>query len=152
MNNMELFERYLDADDWNYESGDGYARMGFTGESGTWKVFFSADDDGVIAVVSALEMFVPAARRLEVSVLFSWINFQLRVGGFQLDPRDGEVRFRIAYDVEGTTFTQEMFRNMLGFNLATMDRWFPVVMSVAYGNVAAEVAYRQATEESQAGL
>jgi hypothetical protein len=153
MSNLELFESFLSADEWNFQSDErGFVKMGFTGESGSWKVFFVGDDDGVVAAMSCLEMFIPQGRRQEVSVLFSWINFKLRVGACLLDPSDGEVRFRISYDVEGGEFTREMFRNLLGCNLATMDHWFPAIMSVGYGGVAAEAAFRTANEEFSAGL
>lgn len=150
--NLDTFERYLTEDEWKYQREESYVRLGFTGENGNWRVFCAADDDGVIAVTSCLDTFIPEGRRLELSVLFSWINFKIRVGGFQLDPTDGEVRFRNAYDVEGGEFTQTMFRNMLGCNLSTMDHWLPTIMAVGYGGVAAEVAYEQAVAEHQAGL
>lgn len=154
--NLALIEQYLTEDDWAFErevrNEEPFLKMGVTGQSGKWVFYSFAAPDGVIVVSSVLDVFVPEPRRPETALLTTFVNYRLRVGAFTLDLSDGEVSFRIGIDVEGGRLTPTMFRNLLQTNLSTMDHWFPTIMSVAYGNVAAEVAYEQRLAEIRTGL
>ncbi|HET7066922.1 MAG TPA: YbjN domain-containing protein [Nocardioides sp.] len=137
---LDVVRRVLDDDEWNYEIvGDGaLLRMRFTGEHGSWRVFVGVDDDdGVVSVDSVLDQFAPDNRRSEVVELLTRANWNKRIGGFQFDYSDGEIRYHSAIDVEGGDLTQKMFTNLLFSNLATTDRYYGAVMAVCYAKVDA---------------
>lgn len=154
--NLALMGQYLTEDDWNFDTqvrnDEPFITLGVTGESGKWTLYLFAAPDGVVVASSVLDVFVPEPRRPETALLLTFINYRLRMGAFTLDLSDGEVSFRIGIDVEGGHLAPTMFRNMQQTNLATMDHWFPTIMSVAYGNVAAAVAYEQRLAEIRTGL
>lgn len=139
----------LDAEEWTYQVDDErpVISAGFTGNSGEWRVFLVATEDGVVIVDSVLSQLIPEERRVEVAHLLTLANFGMRVGGFQFDFSDGEVRFHSGIDLEGTHLTELMFKNLLFTNLATMDRHFHAIMSVTYGNVAGLSAYEELQNE-----
>jgi hypothetical protein len=137
---LEVITQTLDEGDWNYELVDGgeYLRMGFAGENGTWRVFVRPDeDDQVVSIDSVLDQFAPEPRRVEVVDLITRINWGTRIGGFQFDHSDGEIRYHAAIDVEGGTLVPKMFLNLLYANLSTTDRYFGAVMAVCYAKVDA---------------
>lgn len=149
MDNRTRVESFLREDDWNFAPVDGRPifRVGFAGNSGTWTAYISAADDGVISVCSMLDQAAPSDRRMEVAELLTRVNYGLRLGGFQLDIGDGEIRFYSAIDVEGGDLTFMMFKNLLYNNLMTTDHYFKAIMAVCFAGVGAESAYEAAAAE-----
>lgn len=143
MSNLDICKAFLDEDEWSYHQleDSSILRMSFNGNNGRWKVFMSADEDGIVAVDSMLEQNVPKDRRIEISELLTRVNYGKRIGGFQLDLSDGELRFHSGIDVEGAELTTSILEHLLYTNVVTMDRYFKVIMAVSYAGVDAESAY-----------
>lgn len=143
---MGAFERlklFLDQEDWTYAVADDFPMVsaGFAGRHGEWRVLLSATDDGLVSIDSVLGQRVPAERRMEMTLLLTLVNYGLRMGGFQFDFNDGEIRFHTSADVEDSTLSRAMIRNLLHTNLATTDHHYRAIMAVSYGNVAAFAAH-----------
>ena len=51
-------------------------------------------------------------------------NRGMRIGNFELDFDDGEIRYKTSMDVEGGDLTDKMIDNLLRANLTTTDRYF----------------------------
>lgn len=136
---------YLDEQGWEYTQSEGQSVLmaDFTSDRGGWRVFFAAAEDGVVSVDSVLAQLVPAERRAETALLLTRANYGLRVGGFQLDLDDGELRCHAAIDVEMSMLSAAMVQNLIVANLATMDRYHAAIMAVAFGNTSAATAGEQ---------
>lgn len=143
--NLARLRDYLDTHSWNYTLSEDHPliRMGYTGSHGEWMVYLAAEDDGVVRVHSVLSQRIPEDRRFEISHLLTLANFQFRIGGFQFDFSDGELRFHTSMDIEGGVLTPTMIENLLWFNLSTTDRYYRAIMAVSYGNVAALTAFEE---------
>ncbi|KAA1421251.1 hypothetical protein F0U44_02765 [Nocardioides humilatus] len=139
---MQVIKQCLARAEWNYEeSADGrFLRTGFSGDAGSWRVFVRASEDGVVQVDSVLEQYAPTHRHAEVAELLTRINWGGRVGGFQFDYSDGEMRFHTGIDVEGGTLTEQMFLNLLMSNVATMDLYYGAIMAVCFAKADAVTA------------
>ena len=59
--------------------------------------------------------------------LLSWFNYGLILGNFEIDPRDGEVRYKTSMDVEGVTVGDALLRNLLFSNFFSMDRYWDAI-------------------------
>lgn len=59
--------------------------------------------------------------------LLSWFNYGLILGNFEIDPRDGEVRYKTSLDVEGVTVGDALLRNLLFSNFFSMDRYWDAI-------------------------
>ena len=59
-------------------------------------------------------------------------NRGMRIGNFELDFEDGEIRYKTSIDIEGGELTNTMIHNLLQANLSTMDRYFPGIMELIY--------------------
>jgi hypothetical protein len=103
-------------------------------------------DDAARMVVcyGVLPVQVEPERRLSVAEAIMRINQGLRLGCFDLDFGDGEVRFRVGCDVEGGVLTQHMALTMLAAISGSVDRYGPALMSVIFGQVSPEDAARRA--------
>jgi hypothetical protein len=58
----------------------------------------------------------------------------LRIGNFEMDYSDGEVRYKSSLDFEGEPLTTPLIKNAIYPAVQTMDRYLPGLMSVVYGD------------------
>lgn len=113
----------------------------------TYDVFVTIDDTlRLVCCYCMLPVHVPADRRAAVADLINRINWPLVLGCLEMDPDDGEVRYRASVDVEGGQFAPRMLNNMLSMGLHTLDRYHEAVMRVVFGYVEPEDAIVSANE------
>ncbi len=74
------------------------------------------------------------AARSAASEFLTRANYGLRIGNFELDFGDGEVRYKSALDFEGETLTPTWIKNAIYPAVNTLDRYMPGLMAVAFGN------------------
>lgn len=82
----------------------------------------------VVANVRAPENTRPA-----VAEFLTRANFGLRIGNFELDYSDGEIRYKTSLDFEGEALTPNFIRNALYPAVQNMDRYFAGLLHVMYG-------------------
>ena len=70
-------------------------------------------------------------------------NYGLKNGNFELDMRDGEIRFKYFVDCEATTPTMEMIRNSIHCPAAMFDRYADGIVGIIFGNLSAKEAVEQ---------
>ncbi|MBC7340390.1 MAG: YbjN domain-containing protein [Firmicutes bacterium] len=86
---------------------------------------------------------VPEGKRLAVAEYLTRANYGLVIGNFEMDFRDGEVRYKTSIDVEGAEIAPALVRNLVYANVITMDRYLPGLLGVIYGNLTPEQAIAQ---------
>lgn len=79
--------------------------------------------------------------RRSVAEYIARVNFGVLIGHFDLDFRDGEVRYKATTDVHGSFLSKEMVQQMMGASLCTVDSYFPGIMEVCFGGKTPEEAY-----------
>lgn len=67
-------------------------------------------------------------------------NYGLKNGNFELDMRDGEIRYKSFVDCEGLTPTTEMVRNSIHCPAAMFDRYGDGIVDIIFGNSTAKEA------------
>jgi hypothetical protein len=80
-----------------------------------------------------LPVRAPEEARLNVAEFLTRANYGLRIGNFELDFGDGEIRYKSSLDFEGETLTHGLIRNTLYPAVQTMDRYMPGILAVVYG-------------------
>jgi len=110
------------------------------------RVYFSGDNGDVRCYAQIrvdLEQFLfyviapvkaPEEIRAAVAEYVTRANFGLRVGNFEMDYADGEVRYKSSLDFEGVALTPELIKNAIYPAVHTMDFYLPGLLSVMYGN------------------
>ncbi len=129
--------QFMEEDGWYPQQlGDKYIyRSGFEGKHGRVSCFAQIRIDleqflfYVMAPVKAAEAARPA-----VAEFITRANYGLRIGNFELDYNDGEVRYKSSLDFEGAILTAALIRNAIYPAVQTMDRYMPGLMGVMYGN------------------
>ena len=136
---LGILEAFLEADGWYPQRlDDKYIyRVGFTGKNGQFVCYAQIRPD--------LEQFLfyvmapvktPEADRPAVAEFITRANYGLRIGNFELDFRDGEVRYKSSLDFEGETLSHEWLKHAIYPAVQTMDRYLPGMMNVLYGGVS----------------
>ncbi len=74
--------------------------------------------------------------RPSVAEYITRANYGLRIGNFEMDYNDGEVRYKSAIDFEGETLTPNMIKYTIYPAVQTMDHYMPGLLKVVYGGVA----------------
>ena len=76
---------------------------------------------------------VPEEAQMAVAEFLTRANYGLRIGNFEFDYSDGEVRYKTSLDFEGNTLNDEFLRHTIYAAVQTMDRYMPGLMRVIYG-------------------
>lgn len=61
-------------------------------------------------------------------------NYGLRIGNFEIDYSDGEIRYKSSLDFENAILTPALIKNAIYPAVHTMDRYLPGLLGVMYGN------------------
>jgi hypothetical protein len=85
--------------------------------------------------VANLGVNAPEPQRTRALDYLNRANWGLRAGSFELDPRDGEMRFRTTIDASGGAIVPEMIRRMVHTALGSCEHYFPGLMSVVFAGV-----------------
>lgn len=75
----------------------------------------------------------PSNYLLELLMALGQINYQIILGKFSYDPRDGEVRFSITIPTDKSNLTYEQFKHCLDVITLTMDRYHKALEEILQG-------------------
>ena len=136
MTEFELLGEFLREDEWYPTQIEGKTvyRMGFTGRNTSYTCFARVREeyDQVLFYVM-LPNRIEEAMRPQIAEFITRANYGLRIGNFEMDYSDGEVRYKTSLDYEGETLTHGYLKNMIYPAIRTMDQYYPGIMAVLYG-------------------
>ena len=130
----------------------------FRGEVGTYRIFARVDaDDSLFQVFGHSPVRVPPGSRTAIAETVVRINCGLKVGKFEMDLDEGELRFQAAQLLHGDDLDDETIRRLIGTTMSMLNCYLPAVLSVIYGNELPKDAVRHAeprrceSDENQPG-
>jgi hypothetical protein len=91
---------------------------------------------------------VPEHMRAAVAEYLTRANYGLRIGNFEMDYSDGEVRYKSSLDFEGSELTPALIRNAIYPAVQTMDRYMPGILAVIFGGKQPEDAIAEVEEQA----
>lgn len=133
---FELLTKFLDTDEWYPRRIDGkYAfSMTYSGKNGDFRCYaiIRVDlEEFLFYAVSPVK--APEHVHGAISEFLTRANYGLRIGNFELDYSDGEIRYKSSLDFESQALTQELIRNAIYPAVHTMDRYLPGLLRVSFG-------------------
>lgn len=126
---------FMEEEEWKYEilEGENVIRFHFKGSSGRLLCYADVDEEKHwLIFYSYLPVNTPPEKMQEMSEFITRANRGMRIGNFELDFEDGEIRYKTSIDIEGGELTNKMIDNLLRANLSTMNRYFPGMMELIY--------------------
>ena len=136
----ELFEtvqKFFTDDEWYFMQLDNQTilQMGFQGRNGKWSCYAQVNDEQkLFFFYSVCPVNVPEDKRPLIAEFITRANYGIKIGNFELDFDDGEVRYKTSIDVENDDLTPALISNHVYANIWTMDRYLPGIMSVVYSD------------------
>ena len=85
---------------------------------------------------------VPEGSRPAIAETIARANYGLRVGKFELDVDDGELRFHASQVMTEDTVGETVIDRLISTTMAMLDMYLPAVLSVIYGNELPKDAIR----------
>ncbi len=141
----EKLIQHLDGRDVRYQANDerGSICADFRCEVGTYRVIAMVDQDGsLFQVFGYAPMRVPVGARPAIAETIARANYGMRVGKFEMDLDDGELRFQASQILTGEDLEDEVIDRMMATTMTMLDLYLPAVLSVIYGNELPEDAIR----------
>lgn len=141
-----VINSFLTEDDWHFSFDDkhGLFRFGLNLKGRIKKVSYIIDvkdDEYVVYAISPLGADDDNEKVMATMADFLCrANYGLKNGNFELDMRDGEIRYKCFVDCEGITPTSEMVRNSIHCPAAMFDRYGAGIVDIIFGNATAKEA------------
>ena len=133
---FRAMHQFFEEDEWHPQRVEDQEvlQMGFNGKNGRWRCIAAAyDEQDQVVFYAVLDTQVPLEKRRLAAEYITRANYGLRLGNFEMDFEDGEVRCRAGIDVEDGKLVPTMIRNLAHCCCALMDRYLPGLMKVAFG-------------------
>lgn len=137
---------FLTEDDWHFSFDDqrGLFKFGLNLKGRIKKVSYIIDvkdDEYVVYAISPLGADEDDEKMMSTMAEFICrANYGLKNGNFELDMRDGEIRYKSFVDCEGITPTAEMVRNSIHCPAAMFDRYGVGIVDIIFGDSTAKDA------------
>ncbi len=107
----------------------------FRGEVGTYRLYARVEaDDNLFQVFGYSPVRVPAGARPAVTETVSRANFGLKIGKFELDLDEGNLRYQAAQILPEGELDEQTIQRLIGTTIAMLNVYLPAVLSVIYGN------------------
>lgn len=150
---FEALVRYLEENRWKFERHDpeNTINLGFAGRNGCYRCFASIDEgDNLFQFFSFIPMRVPEEKRAAIAELITRANYGLKLGKFEMDFEDGEIRFHTSTRYGEGLLHEDVIRDIISINLFTVDRYFPAFANVLFADEDPAEAIAR-VEESRPG-
>jgi hypothetical protein len=150
MQAFELLSSYLDDDEWFPRRIEGkYAySMSYSGKNGDLRCYAIVRVDlEEFLFYAVAPVKVPEEVRMAVAEYLTRANYGLRIGNFELDYSDGEVRYKSSLDFEGQSLTPDLIRNAIYPAVHTLDRYLSGLLRVSFGGATPHEAIEEVESE-----
>jgi hypothetical protein len=145
---------YLDAKNFNYSSYPEENRISLTmsGYQANYRFAFRITHEGEFLQLTAFYPFFVRNEKLRPSAaeLLTRANYNLLLGNFEMDMKDGEIRFHVTHMIEDGGLTQSAIDKAYSATLFTMDRYFPALMQHIHAGYTPEDAVFHAELDNNA--
>ena len=133
---LDTVSGWLKEDAWKFEIHEekNVVKTGVKGESASYTLVFRVNEERQTVVLYVMSPNgVGEEKRMAVSEYLTRANYGLSIGNFEMDFDDGEVRYKVSVDVEGSELTAKMVQNMILAGVTTMDHYYTGMMAIVYG-------------------
>jgi hypothetical protein len=141
----EKLIHHLDERDVKYltSGDDGSICADFRCAVGTYRVIATVDDGGTLFQVFGYSpVRVPEGARPTIAETIARANYGLRVGKFEMDFDEGELRFQAAQILTDERLEDDVIDRLMGTTMSMLDMYLPAILSVIYGNELPKDAVR----------
>ena len=141
-----IVEDFLINDDWNYSFDEerGLFKFGLSLKSKLKSINYIVDikTDACIVYATA-PVGADSKNREEIMTMAEFIcraNYGLKNGSFELDMRDGEIRYKSYIDCDDQLPSEAIIKNSVYITAMMFDRYAPGITGIIFAGMDAETA------------
>ena len=142
--------RFLEEDNWKYRFNEEkeiiQSGLGLHGKMKHVDIVLDLRDDKYF-VYFTFPLAADKDERPEVRELMNRINYGIMFGCFEMDERDGEIRFRYPVDCTDQKLSREIVKSSLYRPAATVIKYSDAFVKVIMGVATAKEAYETAIND-----
>jgi hypothetical protein len=142
---FEKLVEYFDNCDYRYRTnGDNRSICAdLRGKVGVYRIVAEVDEEAALfQVFGYVSVGIPEGSRPAVAETMARANYGLIIGKFEMDFRDGELRFHASQILTADELGDGVIDRLIGTTICMLDRYLPAVLSVIYGNELPKDAIR----------
>ena len=149
MNIANAINAFLTNDDWRFSFDEkrGVFKFGLCLKGKIKKIDYLIrvrDDEYIVYAISPIGANENNEKMMAAMAEFVCrANYGLKNGNFELDMRDGEIRFKCFVDCEAITPTKEMICNSIHCPAAMFDNNGDGILRIIFGDLSAKEAVEQ---------
>lgn len=154
----EVIHQYLTEDDWNFqfneESGIFQFNLSLSGPVKSVRYVIDVREDYYLVYGFSPLGADPKNRRemVRIAEFLTRVNYGLKQGCFEMDWRDGEIRYRIYQDCEQMTLSKKAVQNNIYCLAITFERYASGLTSLLFTGTEPEAAVRRCERNMQEEL
>ena len=145
---------YLESKDFNYTSFPEEQRLSLTmsGKNANYRFAARITHEGEYIQVTSYYPFYVREEKLRPSVaeLITRANYNMPIGKFEMDMKDGEVRFHVTHISDGSVPPIQIIERLFMTSYFTIDRYFPALMQHIHAGYTPEDAVFHAELDTHA--
>jgi hypothetical protein len=129
LRHLEESSLHVEADEKNL-----MVKFGIGGNGAGLRVIAYADEDrGHFAVMSVSAVSCMKDQRPLIAEMICRINYRLAVGGFEIDMRDGEIRYKVSQLIGSAPIEKDVLGHCLGLCIFTHERYGKLLIPLCLG-------------------
>jgi hypothetical protein len=135
---LGVVERFFDSADLTYQRipDKPLLALSMTGDNAAYEVLvIEHEREEQLIVYTRYPTKVPQTLYAQGVEYITRANWGLKIGNFEFDYSDGEIRYKTFIDIEGGNLTPKMVQNLFAANFMTADRYYPGLARVIWGHV-----------------
>ena len=122
-------------------------KLGFAGDSGCFLGYVDIDEEQRTLYIRTLApVKVPSSKRQEVAELLMRANPRLVLGNFDLNMDSGVIAYKTSAMLGDSSLHDDIIGHLLYANWYAMDRYFPAMNMVLFGNISPKKAIGKVKE------
>jgi len=132
---------YLDSIEWNYEDKDTYILFGIhINEIKIECVVDILKDIELLIAYSIIPNRVPEKYKDKIAEFITRANYGLRIGNFEMDYKDGEVRYKTYQNYDNDCINVEVLKHLIHANIKTTEKYYLGFAKIIYAEFSPEEA------------
>lgn len=115
--------------------------LGFEGKNGKYKsLAIAREEEHQMIFYSVCPVNATKSKLQAIAEFITKTNYGMIIGNFELDFKDGEIRYKTSIDVEDETLTSTLIKQLVFTNVAMMDKYLPGIRSIIEDNESPDEA------------
>ena len=130
---------HFTANEWNVDRDDEkqVIHAGYTGDNAKLRCAATVnEDDDLCHCFAIIPAKVPTEKRVAIAELCIRASYPMKVGHFEFDMEDGEIRFHASAPYPTGNLADSVIRRILVISLLMADKYYPAFMSVLFAGTS----------------